>query len=115
MVVQFRHTYRYTKGKAVASDLVNNLKGSGMIHVFHTSFIAEIEKLVQKSRGTMTKSRKINSMTIIIVIQKSMTSFDLHGLMRPGLIKVTYVHPPLVPHNLCHLRPCVGVGLINFE
>ena len=33
-VVKFGRTYRYTKGKAVASDLVNNLKGSGMIHVF---------------------------------------------------------------------------------
>ena len=88
---------RYTKGKTVASDLVNNLKGSGMIYVFHTSFVAKIEKLVQKSRGTMTKSRKINRAYDNIAIQKSMTSFDLHGLMRPGLIKVTYVHPPFVP------------------
>ena len=51
---------RYTKGKAVAYNLVNNLKGLGMIHAFHTSFVAKIEKLVQKSRGTMTKSRKRN-------------------------------------------------------
>ena len=70
-------TDTWDKGKAVASDLVNNVKGSGMIHIFHTSFIAKIEKLDQKSRGTITKSRKINSMTI--AIQKSMTSFDLHG------------------------------------
>ena len=26
---------RYTKGKAVAYNLVNNLKGLGMIHTFH--------------------------------------------------------------------------------
>ena len=82
--------YRYTKGKAVASNLVNNLKGSGMIQVFHTSFIAKIEKLVQKSRGTKNKLYDNTA------IQKSMTSFDLHRLMRPGLIKVTYIHPPLV-------------------
>ena len=56
---------RYTKGKAVASDLVNNLKGSGIINVFHTSFVAKIEKLVQKSQGTMTKSQKINSMRML--------------------------------------------------
>ena len=42
-----------------------------------------------------------------------MTSFDLHGLMRPGLIKITYVDPPLVAHNLCDLRLRVGVGLIS--
>ena len=43
----------------------------------------------------MTKILK-NKLYENIAIQKSMTSFDLHGLMRPGLIKVTYVHPPLV-------------------
>ena len=49
------------KGKAVASDLVNNLKGSGTMYIFHTFFIAKIKKVVQNSRGTMTKSRKTNS------------------------------------------------------
>ena len=82
-----------------------------MIHVFHTSFVVKIEKLVQKSRGTMTKSQKSKLYDSIIAIQKSMTSFDLHGLMRPGLIKVTYVHPPLVPLNFASARR----GGPNFE
>ena len=77
-----------------------------MIHAFHTSFVAKIEKLVQKSRDTMTKSRKI-------LLQKSMTSFDLHGLMRPGSIKVTYVHPPLVP--FAKLLASARRGAPNFE
>ena len=67
-----------------------------MIHVFHTSFVAKIEKLVKKKPGNDDQISK-NKLFDNIAIQKSMTSFDLHGLMRHGLIKVTYVHPPLVP------------------
>ena len=67
-----------------------------MIHVFHTSFVAKIEKIVQKKPGHDDQISK-NKLYDNIAIQKSMTSFDLHRLMRPGLIKVTYVHPPLVP------------------
>ena len=33
---------------------------------------------------------------MVIAIQKSITSFHLCGLMRPRLLKVTYVHPPLI-------------------
>ena len=57
------------------------------------------------SKNLKTSSEKLghddqiskNKLYDNIAIQKSMTSFDLHGLMRPGLIKVTYAHPPLVP------------------
>ena len=87
---------RYTKGKAVASDLVNNLKGSGMIYVFSHFFHNKNRKTSSKKPWHNDQISK-NKLYDNIAIQKSMTSFDLHGLMIPGLIKVTYIHPPLMP------------------
>ena len=56
----------------------------------------------------MTKNGKISS--VAIAIQKSITSFDLHGLMRPGLLMVTYVHPPLV-----HYKRRFSMEFFNWE
>ena len=45
-----------------------------MIHVFHTSFVAKIEKIVQKKPGHDDQISK-NKLYDNIAIQKSMTSF----------------------------------------
>ena len=87
MTLLYKDRYNWrAQEDAIASDLVNDLKGSGIVYFFYCIFTLKIEKLGQKSRGTMTKTSKINSMAN--VIQNLITSFDFRALMRPRLIKV---------------------------
>ena len=69
-----------TQEDAIASDLLNNLKGSGIIYLFNCLFTYKISRSKKLGHDDQNVKNRLDGAN---VIQNLITSFDSRALMRP--------------------------------